>query len=498
MRIVIPLSHHSFARVFLFSANVFLLVVLLAGLFLFTPNTVPVVLAHPGITLAQLVNPDGTLNLSTGFNGSLDLAGWQVTLDAKRGPVFTPLNSERPSDVRWAGLLPRSATDDGLLTPSEIHVWLPFPNDGLVDSYEPLSNVDALTVVGQELYVGGAFSETADGLVKDLNGIAKFNVLTSTWSALPNKGLAGWVEDMALIGSDIYVGGSFIQTADGNLTDLGRIARFSIAENKWYALPNGGFDISANVSAFAVVEDDLYVGGSFLSTGDNTVQLKNIAKFSGGTWSPLPNNGLNGSVYALAVSGDDMYVGGPFDKTWDQAVVDLNHIAGFSLTSNTWYALPHQGLNSEPQSFALIGNDLYVGGQFSGTYDGQVTDMNHIARLSGETWSSLPENGLNDNVFTLVSVGTDLYVGGMFNQTANGSMTGLNHIALFSTGSNTWSALSNGGLNGNVQALSVGGGYLVVGGQFFQTADGEVTELNHIASYSGVSSFNVCLPLIMR
>jgi hypothetical protein len=241
------------------------------------------------------------------------------------------------------------------------------------------------------------------------------------------------------------------------------------------------------------------VGGQFSFTGDSTVLLGGIGKFSAGNWSPLPNNGLNGSVYTLAASGDNLYVGGPFDKTWDQAVVNLNHIAGFNLTSNTWYALPHQGLNSEPQAFALIGNDLYVGGQFTGTADGQVINLNHIARLSGETWSALPETGLNDNVFALVAAGADLYVGGLFNQTANGSLTGLNNIAFFSTGTNNWSALSNSGLNDSVRALAVGGGYLIVGGQFSQTADGAVVELNHIALYSGVTiNYTTLIPLIMR
>jgi N-acetylneuraminic acid mutarotase len=445
-----------------------------------------------------MINPDGTLSLSAGFNGTLNLAGWQVMLDAKRGPVFTHLNSMSQLDGSRVDSLSRSTVDDWLLATTEAHMWLPFPNDGLDNNIGPNSTVLALAVVGQDLYVGGVFTETADGLVKDLNGIAKFDSLTYTWSALPNKGLAGGVEALAVIGSDLYVGGSFIQTADGNLTDLGRIARFSIAENKWYALPNGGLGLSGDVHALTVFEDELYVGGSFFNTGDYTIQLLNIAKFSGETWLPLPNNGLSGSVLALAVNGNDMYVGGVFTTTGDSMVVDLNDIARFDLNSNTWHALPHQGLNSSAEAFAFIGSDLYVGGQFSGTYDGQVTDLNHITRLNGETWSAFPGNGLNATVHALMVVGTDLYVGGIFIQTADGSVNGLNHIVLFSTDSNTWSALSNGGLNYTVQALSVGGGYLIVGGQFLQTADGEVTELNHIALYSGIPIYNVYLPLIVR
>ena len=78
-------------------------------------------------------------------------------------------------------------------------------------------------------------------------------------------------------------------------------------------------------------------------------------------------------------------------------------------------------------------------------------------------------------------------------------MIGLNHIALFNIASNTWSAFSNGGLNASVQSITIGGGYLVVGGLFNQTADGSVTGLNHIVSYTGVSiTNNTFIPLIMR
>ena len=38
----------------------------------------------------QLLNPDGTLNLTTGYSGSLDIAGYSVSLDPLHGPVFSP------------------------------------------------------------------------------------------------------------------------------------------------------------------------------------------------------------------------------------------------------------------------------------------------------------------------------------------------------------------------------------------------------------------------
>ena len=77
----------------------------------------------------ELLNPDGTLDLSTGFQGSLDLRGWNVILDQERGPALEPASSpDLPS--------------------AESPIWQALPEEGL-DLY-----VYALAVMGSDLYVG--------------------------------------------------------------------------------------------------------------------------------------------------------------------------------------------------------------------------------------------------------------------------------------------------------------------------------------------------------
>jgi len=61
-------------------------------------------------------------------------------------------------------------------------------------------------------------------------------------------------------------------------------------------------------------------------------------------------------VYALAVVGSDLYVGGYFNETADGAVTNLNNIAKFSITSNTWSALPHNGLDLGVLALAVSAN----------------------------------------------------------------------------------------------------------------------------------------------
>src|SRR5450759_2726625 len=72
-----------------------------------TPNAVPSISTQfQTIPVERLLNPDGTLNLSAGGSGTLDLRGWQVTLDSKRGPLFQPASGPpaNPATDVWSPL----------------------------------------------------------------------------------------------------------------------------------------------------------------------------------------------------------------------------------------------------------------------------------------------------------------------------------------------------------------------------------------------------------
>ena len=432
----------------------------------------PVPLAG-AVSPGGLLNPDGTLDTTTGFQGPLDLRGWEVTLDGERGPLFKPVSRPAAPPIAWQAL----------------------PNQGLN------GEVYALAVSGDELYVGGEFTQTADGSLTDLYNIARYNTTEGTWHALPNRGLAGIVWALAVFGDDLYVGGGFAQTADGSLTDLGNIACYDTSADTWHALPNKGLD--QWVTTLAVSGDDLYVGGGFTQTGDGSLMnLGYIARYNttAGEWVPLPNQGLNGEVYALAVSGTDLYVGGYFDQTGDGSLTHLGNIARYDTSAGTWHPLPNQGLKGSVDALALSGTVLYVGGWFDQTGGGAQTDLGsivHYDTTAGE-WHALPNQGLDGWVETLAVSGDDLYVGGYFTQTADGSLTDLYNIARYDTTDGSWYPLPNRGLNDIVRTLAVSGGDLYVGGDFTGTADESLTDLGRIARCTlGVTTVvNVYLPLV--
>ena len=80
-----------------------------------------------------LLNPDGTLDTTIGFQGTLDLRSWEVTLDGERGPLLKQANSPAYPPSAWHAL----------------------PNNGVNDI------VYALVVSGSDLYVGGTSPKPA-------------------------------------------------------------------------------------------------------------------------------------------------------------------------------------------------------------------------------------------------------------------------------------------------------------------------------------------------
>jgi hypothetical protein len=436
----------------------FVAVMLLAGL-----GAAPAQLTQAGpdggVSPEGLLNPDGTLDLSTGFQGTLDLRGWEVTMDSQRGPILKPASQlAAASDPAWNAL----------------------PNQGLSGA------VWALAVVGSDLYVGGSSTQTGDGALTDLGGMARYDTAAGTWHALPNQGLNDGVCALSVAGSDLYVGGQFTQTGDGALTNLGRIARYDTTAGAWQALPNQG--LNGEVEVLAVDGSNLYVGGQFTQTGDGSLtDLGHIARYdtAAGTWNTLPNQGLSGYVYALAVNGSDLYVGGDFTQTGDGSLTGLGYIARYDTAAGDWHALPNQGLNDVVRTLAVAGSDLYVGGQFNQTGDGTLTDLGYVARYDtvAGTWNALPNQGLGNAVFALAVVGSDLYAAGYVHRTGDGSLTDLGRIARYDTVAGTWNALPNQGLNATIWRLAVVGSDLYVGGLFSQTGDGALTDLGGMARY---------------
>ncbi len=173
-------------------------------------------------------------------------------------------------------------------------------------------NVYALAAAGINVYAGGAFTAATNsgGVAVPVSRIAKWN--GSSWSAL-GAGMNNSVWALAVSGSDVYAGGDFtMATNTGGVT----IAANLIAKwdgSSWSAL---GAGMNQRVSALAVMGSDIYAGGTFTvatNSGGVAVTVNRIAKWDGSSWSAL-EPGLESAVAAVAVVGSNVYAGGAFSS----------------------------------------------------------------------------------------------------------------------------------------------------------------------------------------
>lgn len=245
--------------------------------------------------------------------------------------------------------------------------------------------VHALTMSGSDLYVGGVFTmANVGGPSLSTNNVAKFNTLTGVWSALGTvggNGVDSIVFALAVSGSDLFVGGSFSMANVGGPQLIAiRLAKVNTTTGVWSAFGTGGGNgVNGGVSALAVSGSDLYVGGSFMNVnvGGPVLNANNVVKVNTttGVWSALGTGSGNGvvggvgsTVSALLVSGSDLYVGGFFTTANPGFLsVSANNVAKFNTLTNTWSALGPfgNGVNDGVVDLAMSGSDLYVGGFFT-------------------------------------------------------------------------------------------------------------------------------------
>jgi hypothetical protein len=417
-------------------------------------------------SLEEALNPDGTLK--RGVQGSFKVEGYTMRTGKNGEPIFVPQTQHTASGT-WSSLGTGSS-------------------NGVNDV------VNALAVVGNEVVVGGRFT-SAGGV--SANRVARFNTLTNTWSSLgtgsSNGVFGGSVNALAVSGNEVYVGGNF--TLAGGVS-ANSVARFNTQTNTWSSLGTGSSNgVFGEVNALAVVGNEVFVGGGFTQAGG--VSANRVARFNTqtNTWSSLgtgSSNGVSaGSVAALAVVGNEVFVGGLFISAGG---VSANSVARFNTQTNTWSSLgtgSSNGVNGAVAALAVVGNEVYVGGGF--TSAGGVS-ANNVARFNTQTntWSSLgtgSQNGVNGFARALAVVGNEVVVGGLF--TSAGGVSA-NNVARFNTQTNTWSSLGTGSSNGvsggigvAVAALAVVGSEVVVGGNF--TSAGGVSA-NYVARWNSGTS----------
>ncbi|MFN3215911.1 MAG: RICIN domain-containing protein, partial [Acidimicrobiales bacterium] len=167
--------------------------------------------------------------------------------------------------------------------------------------------------------------------------------------------------------------------------------------------PNRSVNYAAPVWDFAVIGERIYVGGTFLNVqrdrNSTPISRPHLAAFDlrSGVWDPGFQPDLNGSVYALEVSArGTLIVGGEFTSVdGDPAVEGLTALDPVTGRRDTQFIgsvqRPFTSLRAVVRSLEVVGNNLYVAGNFSHIRTGTKRVASLTPRHSGKCL--LPRNG---------------------------------------------------------------------------------------------------------
>jgi hypothetical protein len=195
------------------------------------------------------------------------------------------------------------------------------------------------------------------------------------------------------------------------------------------------------------------------------------------------------TVLVTAVAGERVVVGGDF--IYGTAGMPSGTFSRIALWDGTGWQRLGTGLDGAVRSIAVVGDDIYAGGDFTVAGDAPAA---RLARWDGTAWSAVgggimhPEAEYECSVLALASDGVRLYVGGTF---ARAGDTEVRSLAALDLATGRWSDLGGGVLRagtadmtdpGTVRALAVQGTTLHVGGSF-DTVASKVT-----ASFASVDT----------
>lgn len=267
--------------------------------------------------------------------------------------------------------------------------WVGFPNG--------IGIVNCATKIGDDIYVGGWFTDAAGD--PNMDRIARWNITTSTWHAL-GTGLNGYVKEIVQMGTDIIVAGSF--TDAGGDPNADYVAKWD--GTQWSAI--SPTVLSENtltvVSALAVNGTDLYIGGNFKDAGGNPA-ADYITRFDGTSFHDVYGWGnATGAVFEITFdNNNNLYIGGEFPmKIAKHNGTAWSTLDNFSVGSGSWVS-----------EIDIFGSDIYIGGKF--TDANGIAEADNIAKFDGNTWSAVA-GGLNDEVYEIAIHGGEMYVGGAF------------------------------------------------------------------------------------
>jgi PQQ-like domain len=264
----------------------------------------------------------------------------------------------------------------------------------------------------------------------------------------------GRVNTIFVSGSVVYLGGQFTSVRPaGAAAGTGEVTRNHAAA---FSLTTGALlpwnpNANGTVRAIRVAGSKVFLGGSFTQVGGHgRTRLAAVSPTSGALLSGWSAS-ADAEVLSIVPHGTLLYLGGSFGSVDGSPRAHLAAVSQATGGLAAW----RPSADGDVKSLAVTtdGTKIIAGGLF--THIGS-SPQSHITALSPSTGSPLA--WATHVPWTVISLATDS--AGVYAAAAGG---GGNFVAFNpATGAMRW----QGGTNGNVQAISVVGGVVYVGGHF--------------------------------
>lgn len=373
--------------------------------------------------------------------------------------------------------------------------------DGSLQSWNPAPNgsIDALTVSAGVLYVGGQFTELS-GQTRD--SLAAFSTSTdslTSW-APPATGSFPRVRAMSVSGTEIYLAGYF-DHVDGQPRSGFAAVDTSGTLASWNPEASGCGSAGLALAASATA---VYVGGCFTHIGGQPrtgVAALDPTTALATAWNPEASGG-GSTVTTIAVSGSTLYLGGNFTEIGGQLRNGLAALDTTTATATPWNPDPNVtsatsgfALGQQVDTVAAVGSQVLAGGSFTSVGGVARKDLAAIDTTTGEATAWNPDV---EPAFPLMTLPVDalsvaggaVYVGGSFSSVGGQPRTDLAALDPTTGNATSWNpgATSVFPENGHVSALLATTQTIYVGGSFTTLAGRPQRYLGAIGTASGTAT----------
>jgi hypothetical protein len=205
--------------------------------------------------------------------------------------------------------------------------------------------------------------------------------------------------------------------ATGWFVSIGGSATHGIAaldaSGEWLPLTGGNgvdaiwqddVDPPAHPLQFVEFQGEWIAAGTFTSASGRAIG--GIARYTAGGWQRL-GDGVDATVSAVAVLDDKLYVAGTFEHAGGQPANGMAIWDGVS-----WTPFGNERIRGRVETIMKYQGQIMVGGDFF--YIGPTLQAPNVARWNGMAWERMPANVFGP-VHDLVDFGGSLLAGGDFN-----------------------------------------------------------------------------------